>query len=565
MRSHEDLCRSLRGLMDTARDRRLTKTVAFYGEKLLTISTDPEDIYLVSLAFHDNGEYRRAVSILMKHKLTRRNTKFLYLAAKSLLEVSELKDCESLLEAAEADDSDMNIDDEEDWKGSLYLLRAQLEEARENLPNAVSWYQKALIVDPFCYDAFHALICRKLMSPKNEAQLINDLAVSPDIQWIKPLYTCLRANFGEDSELALEKLKEASRAVEYESLPPTPVLDPEEAAEISQSNDHPVKKEDKEVKEGFEFSMDIQLAHARWYLCKGSYYSGYKITKQIMKDFPNVTAVYPLHVIFCYQLKIQNELYACSSSLSQRDPGAHISWFAIGMYYMCIQRFRDARIAFKKAVAIDQYSLDCWISYGHALAELQESASAMEAYRTAYRQFPGSHLPLLYIGMEQLRLQNYVQAKIDFARVYEICPEDPLIANELGVMEYLEGNYEVAVNWFQQALDKVPRENGIENWVNLFINLGHALRKQRRYEDAIAQYQKGLLYAPNKSCFYTALGFTYHLQFKLEVAIEHYQKALSMKYYDQFATDMLNQALEDKLEGISDGVGTDEKTEAYFM
>ena len=101
---------------------------------------------------------------------------------------------------------------------------------------------------------------------------------------------------------------------------------------------------------------------------------------------------------------------------------------------------------------------------------------AMAAYRTASRLFPGSHVPWLGIGIEYLRtnhlplaLQYIRQARTSLypstartrprlrtrlptdAQAQTLCPHEPLVLHELGVLHYLSGDYNSAVEFFLQA------------------------------------------------------------------------------------------------------------------
>ena len=70
-----------------------------------------------------------------------------------------------------------------------------------------------------------------------------------------------------------------------------------------------------------------------------------------------------------------------------------------------------------------------------------ESDPAMAAYRTAYRLFPGCHLPLVYLAMEQTKLNNVTMAEQHLMQAQEVCNTDPLIFNELGVLLYRAKQY----------------------------------------------------------------------------------------------------------------------------
>lgn len=112
------------------------------------------------------------------------------------------------------------------------------------------------------------------------------------------------------------------------------------------------------------------------------------------------------------------------------DPESAVAWFAVGCYYYCIGRHKEAATFFSKAVALDPQCAPAWLGVGHAASitvravaglareccavhalsvscptrvscvSQNETDQAMAAYRTAARLFVGSHLPLLCMGME---------------------------------------------------------------------------------------------------------------------------------------------------------------------
>lgn len=65
-----------------------------------------------------------------------------------------------------------------------------------------------------------------------------------------------------------------------------------------------------------------------------------------------------------------------------------------------------------------------------------ESDQALAAYRTAARLFPGLHTPLLGMGTAYQRMNNLHLCERCFLQAYNICPHDPAIAHELGVLAY---------------------------------------------------------------------------------------------------------------------------------
>jgi tetratricopeptide (TPR) repeat protein len=82
----------------------------------------------------------------------------------------------------------------------------------------------------------------------------------------------------------------------------------------------------------------------------------------------------------------------------------------------------------------------------------------MAAYRTAARLFPGLHQPYLGMGMEYQRMSNLHLAEHMFNQAYAVCPTDPLVSHELGVLAYKNGQHATAVKWFKDALQMLPEQ-----------------------------------------------------------------------------------------------------------
>eukprot|EP00741_Cyanophora_paradoxa_P021394 tig00021350_g20653.t1 len=170
----------------------------------------------------------------------------------------------------------------------------------------------------------------------------------------------------------------------------------------------------------------------------------------------------------------------------------------------------------------------------------------MAAYRTASRLFVGCHLPLVYIGMEYMRTNNVSIAEQFFSQAIDICPTDPLVSNELGVVAFQKKQYHISIAHFEQALQlyQDASSNSSNAHEITLMNIGHAYRKLRDYGMACAAYEKALVLNPKSASTYAALGFTKHLQGKIHEAADMYHKSLALHPEDSFVTDMLRRTLE---------------------
>lgn len=61
-------------------------------------------------------------------------------------------------------------------------------------------------------------------------------------------------------------------------------------------------------------------------------------------------------------------------------------------------------------------------------------------------------------------------------------------------------------------------------WEPTLINLGHALRKLRRWSEALGCYHRALGLVPGQPGTYSVLGYAYHLMGDLDKAIDNYHK-----------------------------------------
>ena len=66
-------------------------------------------------------------------------------------------------------------------------------------------------------------------------------------------------------------------------------------------------------------------------------------------------------------------------------------------------------------------------------------------------------MPLMFIGMEYLRTNNLPLAKHFLRGATRLCDSDPLVANELGVVELRQGLLEDAATTFRTVLDLLDR------------------------------------------------------------------------------------------------------------
>lgn len=90
-----------------------------------------------------------------------------------------------------------------------------------------------------------------------------------------------------------------------------------------------------------------------------------------------------------------------------------------------------------------------------------------------------------------------------------------------------------------------------EKWEPLLNNLGHTLRKMRKYEESLDYHRQAMILSPQNCSTYAAIGFVYSLMFKWSEAVEYFHKALGLKREDSFASNMISQAIDHLISGMT--------------
>ncbi|XP_057795977.1 anaphase-promoting complex subunit 6 [Salvia miltiorrhiza] len=603
----EEQIEKLRGVVRDCVSKHLYSSAIFFADKVAAVTADPADIYMQAQALYLGRHYRRAFHLLNASQIVLRDLRFRYLAAKCLEELKEWDQCLLMLGDAKVDEhgnitdtkdcSSMSLDkDGEDREiniiSAICFLRGKAYEALENRAQARLWYKAAIKADPLCYEALECLIEGHMLSCEEETSLLATLQFGPEDGWLSSFYSCLVKKY-EKENVVETKFRELEVEVSNSKTPGKSLctlknktdLLARKAEYYHQCGEHqkhfeltsillekdPFLVEAKFRELEFEVSntktpekslctlknnTDLLACKAEYYHQCGEYQKCFELTSILLEKDPFHLKCTLVHLAAAMELGHSNELYLMACNLVKDYPQKALSWFAVGCYYYCIKKYDQSRRYFSKATSLDGTFAPGWIGYGNAYAAQEEGDQAMSAYRTAARLFPGCHLPALYIGMEYMRTHSFKLAEQFFMQAQAVCPSDPLVYNELGVVAYHMKEYKNAVWWFEKTLANVPSSLS-EMWEPTLVNLAHALRKLKRYNEAIVYYEKALALSTRSLSTYAGLAYTYHLQDNFTAAITHYHKALWIKPDDQFCTEMLTLALQDECQlGTNPKVGT---------
>jgi len=195
---------------------------------------------------------------------------------------------------------------------------------------------------------------------------------------------------------------------------------------------------------------------------------------------------------------------------------------------------------------MDPHFGPAWIGFAHTFAAEGEHDQAVSAYSTAARLFMGTHLPQLFLGMQNHMLNNMTLADEFLKTAYGLCKTDPLLLNEMGVVFYHQEKLEDSVTAFREAL-RIAEEidSDPQAWIPTRSNLGHSYRRLQQWDAALDEFDMVLRQGGKDTAIFCAKGLVLLEQKRPFEAVQVFHEALAISPQDAIATELLNKALDE--------------------
>jgi len=288
------------------------------------------------------------------------------------------------------------------FEAAMCFLRGLCYAKQNAFDRAKECYKDAVRIDVQCFEAFEQLMKNCLMSPDEEWHFLDSL----DFDSISI------ANDTSSSQEAAEftKMLYTTRLSKYKN--PSAFT----AATETLSTHY-----------NLDTNPDLLLSKADLLFTQCRFKDALAITNSILSDDKYNFSIYPLHLACLYELGLKNALFLVSHDLADNHPEEPCTWLAVGIYYLLINKVAEARRYFSKASMMDPHFGPAWIGFAHTFAAEGEHDQAISAYSTAARLFMGTHLPQLFLGMQNHMLNNMTLADEFLKTAYGLCKTDPLL------------------------------------------------------------------------------------------------------------------------------------------
>ena len=412
-------------------------------------------------------------------------------------------------------------------EAAMCYLRGLCYAKQNAFDRAKECYKDAVRINVLCFEAFDQLMKNSLMSPDEEWEFLSSL------------------NF--DSIVA----PSGGASDSQEAAHFTKMLYTTRLSKYSHPEEFTTATETLSTHYRLSNNPDILLSKAELLFTQCRFRSSLSLTSAILaRDKYNFNAL-PIHLACLHELGEKNTLFLLSHDLADTHPHEPCSWLAVGVYYLSINRIADARRYFSKASIMDPHFGPAWIGFAHTFAAEGEHDQAISAYSTAARLFQGTHLPQLFLGMQNLMLNNISLAQEYLNSAYNLCKTDPLLLNELGVVFYHSNHIDSAIAIFSDALNiasTIDNSGGLDQsepkaWISTRANLAHALRRAGRLEESLQQFNEVLRSGGKDANVFCAKGLVLLELGRAWEAVVALHEALAVSPQDPVATELLSKAL----------------------
>ncbi|KAF3034508.1 anaphase promoting complex subunit cdc16 [Didymella heteroderae] len=537
-------------------------TAVYIGDKLLAITDDDRDAFWLATVHFQAGNFNRCQSLLASRQLAEHNPQCRYLNAHSAVKLGKIEEALHILgetnpshlisvpshgsarqklrhvdthsragarhNKASARNERMPTSEERDREdaenlkseAAMCYLRGVCYARQNSFDRAKECYKTAVQIDVKCMEAFNALVDNSLMSPEEEWTFLESLNFdslgAPAASSASPELPDLIRN------LYITRLSKYARPKDFTNASETL------STHYSLANNPDILRS----------KADLMYTQCR-------FQDALALTSSVLAIDRYNFAVIPLHLAIMAELHLSNAIYLFSHELADTHPDEPATWLAVGTHYLVSNKIAEARRYFSKSSQMDQCYGPAWIGFAHTFAAEGEHDQAISAYSTAARLFQGTHLPQLFLGMQNLQLGNLSLAREYLNTAYNLCQTDPLVLNEMGVVAYNTLDLATSIDLFRRSLEHAAEnEADPKDSLTMRINLAMGLRRHGSYEEALRYFDEVLRHGVKDVGSLSAKALTLMELDRNWEAVTVLHEALAIAPQDPMATDLLNRALE---------------------
>lgn len=188
--------------------------------------------------------------------------------------------------------------------------------------------------------------------------------------------------------------------------------------------------------------------------------------------------------------------------------------FNLGILFKDQGEYLTALEHFQRVVQLVPSWFEAVSNCGFALDSLGRVDESIACFENALKLQPDNVQVMLALGAALMKLQSYPQALLCFQRALQRNSLDEILQNKVGIALQHVGDCDAAIDCFQRAV-KLRRD-----FVPAYINLGHALTTQTKFDEALAAFNLALEFSPGNSAIVAGIANVYEKQGDYEKSYE---------------------------------------------
>jgi len=183
-------------------------------------------------------------------------------------------------------------------------------------------------------------------------------------------------------------------------------------------------------------------------------------------------------------------------ALTRLDPYTPANHYYLGLCYQFLNRFADAAASYLRALQLNPKDARSSTSLGSVYLMLGQIDDALRYLQRATEQDPNNADAWANYAAALDARQDYPKAETAYRKSLELNSDQPATLINFGTNLILQGRPQEAVNILQQAVQKSDTPLAHQR-------LGDAYAANKKYDDAIKQYEAALKLDPN---YYPAMN-----------------------------------------------------------
>ncbi len=207
---------------------------------------------------------------------------------------------------------------------------------------------------------------------------------------------------------------------------------------------------------------------------------------------------------------------------SRLEPSSAVPPTRASMALVFAHRYQDAIDYAQHALTLTTRSSAARAALALAYNWNGDTERARSEARRAVELDSANAVAHAYVAEAEIDQFKLAEAEAALKRAQALAPDDPEVLRVSGLLRESRQDYAGAVEAYERAIEQRPR------WVHLYVQLGHAQRVLRRYEEAISTFAQGAEIAPTDPRPEAGLGRVYFDREEYAAAIDYFQRATEL-------------------------------------